>query len=134
MRVAWLRCDLPPPVCNQPLYDLDGALIGVPDLFDPEAGLVGEYDGAHHKGREQHRRDVAREQRFRSHDLEYFAVVAGDREDTVMSRMIQTRQRARFLPPGSRSWTLDPPPWVTLPETLDEYFERTGQIERLTHI
>ena len=34
---------------NREVYDLDGRLIGVPDLFDPEAGLVGEYQGEDHK-------------------------------------------------------------------------------------
>ena len=49
MRLVWvLIAELCPPLCNAPLFDLGGQLLGIPDLFDPEAGLVGEYDGAHH--------------------------------------------------------------------------------------
>ena len=79
MRLRWvLDAGLPPPLCNRPLFDLDGNLIGIPDLFDPVAGLVGEYDGADHKDGERHRADVAREERFRDHGLEYFQIVRGD--------------------------------------------------------
>ena len=114
MRLRWvLDAGLPPPLCNRPLFDVDGNLIGIPDLFDPEAGVVGEYDGAHHKDGEQHRADVAREQRFRDHGLEYFQIVRGDLHDPrlVVDRMLNARNRARFLPPKSCSWTLTPPPW-----------------------
>ena len=114
MRLRWvLDAGLPPPLCNRTLFDLDGNLIGIPDLFDPVAGVVGEYDGADHKDGEQHRRDVAREQRFRDHGLEYFAIVRGDLRDCrlVVTRMLNARSRARFLPPESCSWTLTPPPW-----------------------
>ncbi len=50
MRLVWvLDAGLPAPKCNVPVFDLHGNLIGVPDLFDPVAGLVGEYDGADHQ-------------------------------------------------------------------------------------
>ena len=114
MRLCWvLDAELPPPRCNRELFDLDGNLIGIPDLFDPVAGLVGEYDGADHKDGQRHRRDVAREERFRDHGLEYFEVVGGDLRDRglVVARMLNARSRARFLPPESCSWTLTPPPW-----------------------
>ncbi len=110
MRLVWVGCGFPPPMCNQPVYDLDGRLVGVPDLFDPEAGLVGEYDGAHHKRRDQHRQDVAREQRFRNVGLEYFTVVAGDATHVVRERMEQARLRSRFLAPESRAWTVTSAP------------------------
>ena len=114
MRLCWvLDAELPPPLCNRELFDLDGNLIGIPDLFDPVAGLVGEYDGADHKDGQRHRRDVAREERFRDHGLEYFEVVGGDLRDRglMVARMLNARSRARFLPPESCSWTLTPPPW-----------------------
>jgi len=114
MRLVWiLDCGLPAPICNRPVFDLRGNLLGIPDLFDPDAGLVGEYDGAHHKGHVRHRRDVAREEKFRNHGLEYFAIVGGDLSDgdTAARRMENARARAKFLPPDARSWTLDPPAW-----------------------
>lgn len=114
MRLVWvLDAELPPPLCNQPLFDLAGNLVGYPDLLDPVAGMVGEYDGAEHKRADRHRRDVAREARFRDVGLEYFTVVGGDLADRelVVSRMLSTRRRARFLAPDRRAWTLTPPPW-----------------------
>ena len=118
MRLCWvIDAGLPEPVCNREVFDLDGNLIGVPDLFDPVAGLVGEYDGADHKDRARHRRDVAREERFRDHGLEYFEVVGGDLRNRglVVDRMLNARRRAKFLPPESCAWTLTPPPWWRSP-------------------
>jgi hypothetical protein len=121
------------PLCNVEVYDLDGRLIGVPDLFDPVAGLVGEYQGEDHKGGAQHREDVDREERFRDHGLEYFELVGGDIANryVAVQRMRNARGRAKFLPPESRAWTLDTPPWRTRPETVDEYLVRTGRADRL---
>ena len=78
LRLIWvLDAGLPPPMCNVPVFSLDGTLLGYPDLFDPVAGMVGEYDGADHKSSDRHRQDVDREARFRDHGLEYFTVVRG---------------------------------------------------------
>ena len=42
-RLVWiLDAGLPPPLCNQPVFDLEGKLLGIPDLFDPVAGCVAE--------------------------------------------------------------------------------------------
>src|SRR3954447_802486 len=49
MRLVWvLDAGLPVPAVNQPVYDLDGRLLGVADLLDVAAGVVGEYDGEDH--------------------------------------------------------------------------------------
>ena len=114
MRMTWtIDAGFPPPLCNRPLFDLRGNLLGYPDLFDPVAGVVGEYNGADHKERDRRRKDNAREARFRDHGLEYFDLVAGDLPDKalVVRRMVSTRARAKFLPADLRQWTLDPPPW-----------------------
>ena len=82
MKLVWvLDAGLDAPLVNQPVFDLAGNLLGYPDLLDPEAGVVGEYDGVDHKDRDRHRRDVSREQRYRDHGLEYFTVVGGDLQD-----------------------------------------------------
>ncbi len=134
LHLVWeLVAELPRAFGNVPIFNTAGELIGVPDLFDPISGTVGEYDGEHHRAIEQHRSDVAREGRFRDHGLEYFTAVRGDDRGTVASRMVRTRARAKFLPPESCAWTLDPPPWYSVPETLDEYFERAGMVQSLVH-
>ncbi|MGA8847535.1 MAG: hypothetical protein WB471_13045 [Nocardioides sp.] len=133
LRLVWiLVAAVPWPLVNQPLYDLDGQLLGIPDLFDPVAGMVGEYDGEAHRGVERHRKDVAREARFRDHGLEYFTVVQGDDQRTVARRIRDTRSRAKFLPPESCAWTLTRPVWDPAPPTLDERLERRGLVEELT--
>ncbi len=130
MRLVWVvDAGFPTPLCNKPVFSLDGHLLGYPDLFDPEAGALGEYDGADHKDGKRHQRDVAREARYRDHGLEYFTVVGGDirDRDLVVKRMVSTRQRARFDPPDRRRWTLEPPPWWPKVDDLDTYLLRTGQ-------
>ena len=58
------------PVCRAlcatcPIFDGHGRHIGTPDLLDPVAGVVGEYDGALHLAGEQRARDVRRAEAFR---------------------------------------------------------------------
>ena len=134
MVMVWmLDAGFDAPLCNREVFDLDGRLIGVPDLFDPVAGLVGEYQGEDHKNGPQHRKDVAREERFRDHGLEFFELVGGDiaNRQVAVQRMVNARRRAKFLPPESCAWTLEPPPWRTRPETVDEYLVRTGRADHL---
>lgn len=114
LRLIWvLDAELPPPVCNMPVFDLAGNHIGTPDLLDEDAGLVGEYDGGLHLAGHQRRKDVARESRFRAHELEYFSVVGGDmwRPELVVERIHSARARARWTPLRRRLWTTDPPSW-----------------------
>ncbi len=114
LRLVWeLDAGLQRPLTNVPLFDLAGHHLGTPDLFDPVAGVVAEYDGALHLAGRQRRKDVAREQRFRNHGLEYLSVVAGDlwHTDLVVDRVLGARSRARWTPPSRRDWTLERPPW-----------------------
>ena len=123
MKLVWkLDAGLPRPLCNVPIFDLNGRHVATPDLFDPVAGVVGEYDGSLHLQSSQRWRDVKREEMFRRLDLEYFTMLAGDRHDHtgMAARMISTRARAKWLPPGQRAWTLDPPYWWTPTLTVDQ--------------
>lgn len=134
MLMIWLLdAELDPPLRNPEVFDRQGRLIGVPDLLDPVAGVVGEYQGEDHKSGPQHRKDVAREQRFRDHGLEVFELVGGDvaDRDVAVTRMLRARRRARFLSPEVRSWTLEPPPWRRTPESVHDYLVRTGQADQL---
>jgi hypothetical protein len=134
MLLVWLLdAELPEPLCNREVYDLGGRLIGIPDLFDPVAGLAGEYQGEDHKGGQRHREDVEREERFRDRGIETFEVVGGElgRRELIARRMRNARARAKFRPPESCAWTLETPPWRTPPEPLDAYLARIGSADRL---
>jgi hypothetical protein len=113
MRLCWtLDAGLPEPQCNVPVFDLSGNFLGIPDLFDAEAGVIGEYQGALHRDPERHRRDVLRAERFRDHGLEYFEVTTGQLYDVrTPYRMRRVRARALFLPTEQRLWTTTQPTW-----------------------
>ncbi|QBX54480.1 hypothetical protein EXE58_02680 [Nocardioides seonyuensis] len=114
MALVWiLDAGLPRPMCNAPVFDLEGHLLAIVDLLDVEAECVGEYQGADHKDGAHHRRDVAREQRLRDAGLECFEVVGGDLadRDLVVERMLAARQRSAFRPLAERRWTLEQPSW-----------------------
>lgn len=116
MRLAWtIDAGLPPPLCNPPVFSLGGRLLGYPDLFDPVAGVVGEYDGKHHLAEDQRSRDRAREEQFRDHGLEYVAVVRGELAypDVVAQRLRAAYRRAAHLAPDRRRWTLGEPTWFS---------------------
>lgn len=114
MALVWmLDAELGRPLCNVPVFDRAGSLIAIVDLLDPEAGCVGEYQGAEHKDGDRHRSDVAREQALRDVGLECFEVVGGDLgdRDLVAKRMRAARARSLFRAPADRRWTLDQPAW-----------------------
>jgi hypothetical protein len=72
LRMAYvLGVGAPTPRINPRVTDDRGVFLGIPDLLDPDAGLVLEYDGgrwlgtereAGHRDREQHREDNVREE------------------------------------------------------------------------
>lgn len=117
MRQVWARDgSRPPPLCNAPIFALSGRLLGTPDLVDPEAGVVGEYDGGVHflDGRRSPR-DLDREETFRSHGLELATMLADDHRDPSRfeRRLEAAFERARSRPPEARRWTLEPPTgWI----------------------
>lgn len=123
LRLIWvLDAGWPRPLCNRAVYDLDGRLLGIPDLLDVEHGVVGEFDGADHRTRSRHRHDVRREDLFRRAGLEYVEVVGSDLHDPalVVDRMEAARARTGRL---ERRWMLEgprsKPPELTLDDRLD---------------
>lgn len=98
LRLAWmLDAGLPRPLCNSPVADGSGRLIGSPDLLCEELAVVAEFDGADHRSRSRHRTDVRREDRFRRSGLEYVAFVGADLDDRhlVVDRLHAAVARAR---------------------------------------
>ena len=85
---------------NCPVLDRHGTLLGIADLLEPLAGLAIEFDGADHRGRARHTRDVAKDEAFRSLGLEVTRVTGTDLRDRdlVVRRLVAARRRARFEP------------------------------------
>lgn len=121
MRLVWtMDAGLPRPLCNVPVFDRNGRHIGTPDLLDPAAGVIGEYDSSLHlEGRQRHK-DVSREGDFRSLGLEYATMLAGDWGNTrgFIRRLHGAYERARWVDPSRRAWTLAQPAWWTDTSTV----------------
>ncbi|MGI8900321.1 MAG: hypothetical protein ACR2HA_05235 [Nocardioides sp.] len=123
LRMIWqLGAGLPRPLVNRPVFDRRGRLLGYPDLLDVESGLVGEFDGGDHRGAGRHADDVGREATLRNHWLEVVRGTGPDllRPERVQARILAARQRARWLPPDRRPWSMTPPPGWDPGPTLDE--------------
>ena len=134
MRLIWvLDASLPTPLVNRPVFDLAGRLLGIADLLDVEAGVVGEFDGADHRLARRHSADLAREDRLRRHGLELFRISGPDLADVdrVVARMLATRRRALWEPPGARRWTVAAPPSWEDPLSLDEILDRNDLMREI---
>ena len=127
MRLVWvLDAALPMPLVNRHVWDDQGGLLGKADIFDPVAGVFGEYDGATHRAAGRHTSDVRREDKVRRAGLEYFKVTGIDLHDRAMvaDRMATTRARAPYLLGKPGSWTLDPPAGWWSTDTAEDRLAR----------
>lgn len=118
MRMIWtLDLGISGLLCNQPVFDLAGNHLGTPDLLDPVAGVVGEYDSQLHWGARG--KDVRREGRFRRAGLECVAMVGTDRAgpSDFMQRTVDAYDRARRRTTRP-TWTLEGPPWWRWTQTV----------------
>lgn len=136
MRLIWvIDLDFPRPLCNHPVFDLGGRHIGTPDMLDVEAGVVGEYEGPLHLQGERRGSDLRKEAAYRRVGLEYFAMVSADLrspETTIIPRMAEARERARWELESRRQWTVEPPSWWTQTNTVSARRALSGrQRERL---
>jgi hypothetical protein len=126
MRLIWvLDAGLPAPLVNQEVWDDHGRFLGKADIFDAEAGVFGEYDGAVHRGAGRHSSDVRREDKVRRAGLEYFTVTGPDVHDQAMvaDRMLATRARA-LAGAGRKGWTIKPPPGWWSTDTAEDRLRR----------
>lgn len=111
----------PLPWCNRPVFDLGGRHLATPDVFDPVAGVAGEYEGGVHLERAARSKDVRREGVLRAHGIEVVTMVADDRRDPAafLARLDDAYHRAARLPRTDRRWTVELPPWWTPTHTVD---------------
>jgi len=104
---------LPRPLVNRPIFDLDEHLLGIGDLFDPEAGLVGEFDGQDHRLRRQHRADNLREEKLEGANLVVCRVDSLDlRYPVPLAERLRERHAQGLRRDRRRDrWTLVEPAW-----------------------
>lgn len=122
MRLRWeVGLGLRRPLSNRPVFSLTGEHLGTPDLIDPVAGVVGEYDGAHHflAGRQQ--RDAERAEGFRAAGLEYVVMTADDLTSTTgyLTRLAAAHDRA-LTEDRARGWTMALPAYWVPTHTVDQ--------------
>ena len=97
MRLIWrLDGGFPEPRCNWPIADLDGRRIGRPDLLVDALAVVGEFDGADHRGARVRSTDFGKESDYRDVGLEVFRVTGSDlaNRTLVLGRMRAAVRRA----------------------------------------
>jgi len=114
LRLAWVvDARLPTPLVNPPVFDLEGNLLGLPDLLDPEAGTVSEYDSDDHRDLVAHTADNSREELFEHHGLVVTRVTKLDlraaRRPALVTRFRQAHARGLRRDRGQDRWTLQPP-------------------------
>lgn len=122
MRIVWeVLGGRPRPLTNRPVFDRSGRHVGTPDLIDPVAGVVGEYEGKLHLQGAQRSRDVRREGLFRGLGLEYVAMLAGDRAhpSDFLRRLHEAYARSQWVPAADRRWRLQAPSWWIDTSTVD---------------
>lgn len=102
-------------LCNPPLFDHQGRHLLTPDLLDPVAGVVGEYNGRVHDERVVRRRDLNRGELCRDLGLEVVEMISTDRRDidSFERRLDAAYRRAadRRKTARRRQWTLEQPHW-----------------------
>lgn len=119
LRLIWvLDAGLPRPEVNASIFDESGLFLGMGDLLDPDAGLVGEYDGAGHRELDQHVADNAREEWLEDAGLVVVRAGAPDvrlanRRRTV-TRLVTAHRRGLARDRSRDRWR-----WTPLPRVLD---------------
>jgi hypothetical protein len=110
MRLDWPSGSV---LTNRPVFDLDGHHLGTPDLLDPVAGVMGEYDGDLHLAGSRRSQDLRRAERLTSRGLEQVVKVAADLRDAepYRERLRSAYLRASRRPASDRAWTLELPHW-----------------------
>jgi len=119
LRLVWGKvCGPSRLLCNPTVLDSEGRFVGMPDLLEVATGVAGEFVGAVHRTRDQHRKDVARADRFRRAGLEPVEFVGADVGDEalVAARIQAARERAGR---NARGWVVAQEQGLSLDDRLD---------------
>jgi hypothetical protein len=115
LRVWWVvEAGWPAPEINIPVFDLDGRLVGIPDLLDVEAATVLEFDGELHRQRRRHREDNVREEDFEDLGLQVVRADSLDllhHEPELRHRVLRARRRGMRRDRRRDRWTIAEPVW-----------------------
>ncbi|MEP6527718.1 MAG: hypothetical protein ABJA86_11205 [Nocardioidaceae bacterium] len=110
-RVLWVvDAGMPRPRCNAPIHDEFGDLLGIVDLLDEAAGVVGEFDGGGHRDIGTHTYDNLREETLEDHGLVVVRATSldfGHRARTA-GRIRRAYARAARGYHAQRRWTTQP--------------------------
>lgn len=112
LRLLWLGAGLPRPMVNPRVLDRTGRFVGRVDLLDPDAGVVGEYDGGLHAGSARRSKDAARQESLEELGLVVVRATSVD-VDGSGARAWQARLRAAYgragrRPATARRWVVAP--------------------------
>lgn len=97
LRVLLIEAGFPHPVSQHVVRDLGGAFVARVDLAYPESRIAIEYEGDHHRDRDQWRADLARRRRLEALGWRYITVTQADLSD---SRALFHDLRAALARPG----------------------------------
>lgn len=121
MRGVWTaRAGLARPLCNAPVFTVDGRHVGTPDLIDAGLGLVGQYNGADHISLAGTAADVKKDAAYRDVGLETVTMLVTDWSDLDdFARRLAAAAGRAAAAAGPRSWTLDQPEWWKATHTVE---------------
>ncbi|WP_199423551.1 hypothetical protein [Actinotalea solisilvae] len=112
LRLLWLDAGLPRPMVNARVLDPAGRFVARVDLLDPDAGVVGEYDGGVHSGSARRSTGAARQESLEELGLLVVRATSVDVGDSG-ARAWQARLRAAYgrasrRPAAARRWVVVP--------------------------
>ncbi len=94
LRMFWVMdARLPTPLVNRRVYAQNGVFLGRADMIDPEAGVVGEYDGRDHADPGRRSTDHSRREGFEQAGLIVVQHTAVDLEARRRSALARLRRR-----------------------------------------
>ena len=99
------------PLVNPSVVDRQGSFVARTDLLDPQSGMVGEYDGAHHRELARHTADNVREEDLERLNLTVARATALDlwaHRDRLVARLRETHRRSSQRDRTRDAWGLRP--------------------------